>query len=316
MQGAVARNWTLHALLGLFLFGCITGKDGKKSKLSKKQQEQLEEYAAEVEVGRNMAGRLLQYFGTIQNNEVVRYINTVGRYVGTYSDYPDRRYMFQIIDSEEINAFACPGGYILVTLGAMRAIRNEAELAAILGHEVAHIGLRHMFNTLKNMDAKRLEKEAEELDKKGKIDTPRSIQVRQRPSSTSSETASLVARYLSGASGASLSVLNAAKAGMSVILEKGLDPKLEIAADREGVRYAVRAGYHPKALSGFLKRLGARKKKSGLKTLGKTHPSLSDRTRSLKKILKELDAKNIVGALGKTRFKKMAVKLPPKKKKK
>ena len=106
----------------LFLVGCVSGED-IVSNLSEEDQSKVQEYAAEVEVGRNMAGRLLQYFGTVEEASVVKYMNQVGRYVASYSDFPDRRYMFNIIDTEEINAFACPGGYILVTIRCLEKFK-------------------------------------------------------------------------------------------------------------------------------------------------------------------------------------------------
>lgn len=297
------------------MVGCIE-QDKNVSKLNDEEQAKVDEYAAEVEVGRNMAGRLLQYFGTVEEESVVRYMNQVGRYVASYSDFPDRRYMFNIIDTEEINAFACPGGYILVTVGALRKLQSEAEFAAVLGHEVAHVGLRHMFNTLKAMDEDKLNKEANEVEKRAKIKIPIETKVRERPSASASDTANLIARYMAGSSGASLSILNAAKAGMSVILEKGLDKKLEFEADREGVRYAVRAGYLPVAMLDLFKRIEDRRKSLNLKTLGKTHPTFKQRRAKIRKLLKELNAKEIVGAVAKTRYSFYRDKLPEVKKRK
>jgi predicted Zn-dependent protease len=295
------------------LGSCVTTS---KSDLSEEEQRKLAEYAAEVEVGRNMAGRLLQFYGTISDADVVKYVNRIGRYVASFSDYPDRRYMFNIIDSEEVNAFACPGGYILVTLGTMRSAENEAELAAILGHEVAHVGLQHMFKTLKSMDEEDLKKEAKSVDKKGSADISMAVKVRERPSTTNNEVANIVARYAAGAAGASLSVLNAAKAGMSVILDKGLDPMLEFEADREGTRYAVRAGYRPFSILDFFSRLDERKKKLDMKTLGKTHPSLEKRRKNVLDVLQELKAKEIVGAVAEKRFAFFQKQLPQAKRKK
>ena len=105
-----------------------------------------------------MAGRLLQYYGHYDNEELIKYINEVGLYVSANSDFPDRRYMFDIINTEEINAFACPGGYILISKGALRHAENEAELAHVLAHEIAHVGKKHMFDRLKSMTPEEMEK--------------------------------------------------------------------------------------------------------------------------------------------------------------
>jgi len=303
---------------------CTTAKkaeDGEEmvAKLTAEEKQQVEDYKAEVEIGRNMAGRLLQYYGTFGDQDLIGYINQVANYVASYGDYPDRKYMVAILDSDVVNAFACPGGYILVTLGTLRAAKNEAELAAVLGHETAHIGKQHMFNTLKAMKERELEKSAKENEKKknSKTGLPYSVKVRQRPKPKSkSELASLIARYAGGAGGAGFSILQAAKAGMSVILEKGLDKKLEYEADHEGVKYAIRAGYEPKAMLKFLRRLQKKKKNLNMKVLSKTHPKMSERKKRIKALLKEMRASEIIGASGKARYEKYRSVIPAPKAKK
>ena len=278
--------------------------------LSESEQKKVDDYRAEVEVGRNMAGRMLAFYGALENPAIVNYVNRVGSFVGTYSDYPDRRYMIHILNTDQVNAFACPGGYILITMGILKNVKNEAELAAILGHEVAHVGRQHMFNFLKSMNKKEMEDRIKKLDEKSRIDFPESVLVRKRPDADESETGALVARYLAGSSGAGLSIIQTASAGMSVILETGLDKALEYEADKEGVKYAIRAGYAPYALPAFLKRLGDKKKALNMAVLEKTHPSSDDRIKSMTGVLTELDAKSIVGAFGTERFVKVRNLLP------
>lgn len=284
---------------------------GVASRLSEEEQKRVDEYKAEVEIGRNMAGRLLQYYGVVNNTPLIKYVNRVGNYVATYSDFPDRRYMFQIIDSDEVNAFACPGGYILITAGSIRLAKNEAELAAILGHEVAHVGLKHMFNTLKSMDEKEMDSAAKEVAENKKED--KSLTVRKRPEASESKFGNLVARYLAGG-GAGLSIVKAASAGMNVILTKGLDKKLEFEADHEGVKYAINAGYAPFAMPAFLGRLRKNKKKIASETLEKTHPSAKNRIARISKLLKEMDASKIAGAYGTSRYVEQKLSLPEKEK--
>lgn len=293
--------------------GCSSSKENSKgpelsrNELSKAEQDQVDEYKAEVEIGRNMAGRLLQYYGVVNNTPLINYVNKVGNYVSTYSDFPDRRYMFQIIDSDEVNAFACPGGYILVTSGTLRLAKNEAELASILGHEVAHVGLKHMFNTLKTMDEKEMNKASKEVSESKQKDV--AVDVRKRPEAEESAFGSLVARYLAGG-GAGLSIVKAASAGMNVILTKGLDKKLEYEADHEGVKYAVNAGYAPFAMPAFLGRLEKNKKKLHTKTLEKTHPSAKDRIKRIATLLEQMNAAKIAGAYGTSRYLENKVSLP------
>lgn len=314
------QGFSSSVLTGLVLSalsGCTSSdeKANTSKLLSEADQKKVDDFRAEVEVGRNMAGRMLAFYGALDNPAIINYVNRVGSFVGTYSDYPDRRYMVHILNTDQVNAFACPGGYILITMGLLKNVKNEAELAAILGHEVAHVGRQHMFNFLKTMNKKEMEDRVKKLDEKSRIDFPESVLVRKRPEANESETGALVARYLAGSSGAGLSIIQTASAGMSVILETGLDKALEYEADKEGIKYAIRAGYAPYALPAFLKRLGDKKKALNMAVLEKTHPTAEDRIKSMTGVLTELDAKNIVGAFGTERFVKVRNLLPQNSKK-
>jgi predicted Zn-dependent protease len=287
--------------------GCTPTKPAAASEpLDEEAAKALDEYKAEIEIGRNMAGRLLAHYGTNGDEKLLGYINQVGNYVASYGDYPERRYMFAILDSDTINAYACPGGYILITQGALKNAVNEAELAAILGHEVTHVGKRHMFDTLRNMEKKELEANAKAGENMDKF--PPAMRVRARPKPEETGTGAMLARYLSGSAGAGLNILQAAQAGMNVILAKGLDKGLELEADREGVKYAIRAGYEPKALSNYLERLGKKQDKK-MRDLSKTHPPLAERRAQLAQLLVSLKADEIIGATGEARFAKMHKRL-------
>lgn len=286
---------------------------GSASELSAEDEKRLAEMQAEIEVGRNMAGRLLQAFSVYPNEGLVSYVNQVGNYVASRSPIPERNYMFEILASDSVNAFACPGGYILVTVGALRVAENEAELAAILGHEVTHVHRQHMFNTLKKMDKDQMEKSAKEA---ANAKLPESVLARARPRSEESAFGNLLARYLTSAGGAGINVLMAAAAGMGVILKKGLDKNLEYEADQGGVKAAVDAGYDPKALLAFLGRLERKKKDLQIGVLEETHPKIEDRRLRIAKQLKEMNAQDMVGAVGRERFERYAGDIPPVKKNK
>lgn len=310
-------------LAALFFAGITWAQTGQKSPankdsdapagLSEAEEKKLAEFRAEMEIGRNMAGRLITYYGEYNDEPLNAYLNLVGNYVAQQGPYADRRYMIRLLNSESVNAFACPGGYIMVTMGALRQAENEAELAAILGHESAHVGNRHMMNTLLSMDKKKLEQEANASA--DKPDPAPAMRMRKRtPVTEQSETFKNIARYLGSSSVAGLSVLAAAKAGLSLILEKGLDHKLEFEADQEGVKYAIAAGYDPRAMSVFLGRLVARQKQLNTKTLEKTHPKPAERRLKVDQLLVNLKADSITGAKGIERFKSMQQRLPAGKK--
>ena len=276
-----------------------------------------------MEVGRGMAGRLLAHYGVNDDEQLLGYVNQVGAYVSGFSDVPDRRYMFEILDSDSVNAFAAPGGYILVTRGALRHATSEAELAHVLGHEVAHVGMKHMFDALKNMSEEELEKTAKEGEEAA-TKLPPTMKARKRPQVTENETASMMARYIGG-SAAGLNMLQAARAGMSLIMEKGLGAEKEFEADVAGTRYAVRAGYQPNALMNYLCRIEQKKqkkkgrcrlkksrKKSGKKkasVMDRTHPSIVDRVANIKRALHGMGGERIVGASGIERYRRYTVGL-------
>ena len=288
---------------GLALSACTSTKsaDATGPSLTKEEQQFIDDYKAEVGVGRNMAGRLVAFYGEYFDPGLTEYINQVGRYVASNGDYPDRRYMFAVLDADSPNAFACPGGYILVTRGVIKSAQNEAELAAILGHESAHVGKQHMFKTLKNMNKQDVEKAEAEVASRKRPD--KFSRARARPVAQEDETGSALAKLMMTASGAGLGILQAAKAGMGLLLEKGLDKEMEFEADREGVKYAIRAGYEPKALDQFLARLAETKKKNSDKTvMDVTHPAIADRRKAIAVVLSKMSANEIIGAVGKDRF--------------
>jgi len=299
--GSIWASTLSVVFVGGLASGCVRTQAAKEppETLTPAEAKAVDEYRAEVEIGRNMAGRLLAYYGVVDSPKLLGYLNQLGSYVASYSDYPDRRYMFAILKHESVNAFACPGGYILVTMGAIRNARNEAELAMVLGHEITHVGKKHMFDALKKMKEADLKKAADAR----KLDNfPASMKVRERPVAESTAFGSKMAQYISGSSGASLNILVAAQAGMTLLTEKGLGKDLEFEADHEGVKYAIRAGYEPQALIQYLKRLESAKNEKKVKNLEKTHPPLPERIKRIAALLKTLKADEIIGATGQQRF--------------
>lgn len=304
------------SIASLGTFSCSSPKEEPKetveSKLSPADQKKLDDARAEMEIGRNMAGRLIKYYGAYPDEKLVRYVNEVGSLVSRYSDFPDRKFMFEVYYSDDVNAFACPGGYILVSLGAIKNASNEAELAHILGHEIAHVGKKHMFNELSKMSEDELKKASEANSKFDLL--PEEVRARKRPTPEQSELGALVARYVSGGS-AGLNILQAAKAGMSLITDKGLGADLEFEADQAGTKFATNAGYYSKGLVNFLCRVEVQRghapdyclqkqasKAAPKSILDKTHPSIPDRVLNLKGVLQAMQANEVVGAKGRKRY--------------
>ena len=129
-------------ILLIFVIGCVTtGPGGKKSLI-------LIPTETEVELGKEVVKEVESTEKVLNNSEVQNYVSKVGRKVAKVCDRKDVTYSFKVLDSEEINAFACPGGFIYIYKGLMKKMDNEAQLAAVLSHEVGHIVARHSIKRL------------------------------------------------------------------------------------------------------------------------------------------------------------------------
>ncbi len=93
----------------------------------------------EVAIGREIAGRLLGAAPLVKNKKLQKYVNKVGKWVALQSDRPDLPWRFGVIESNDINAFAAPGGFIFITKGLYLKLKSEAELAGVLAHEIGHV---------------------------------------------------------------------------------------------------------------------------------------------------------------------------------
>jgi beta-barrel assembly-enhancing protease len=199
-------------------------------------------------LGRETSGRLLAAYPVVKNDSVQRYINRVGATVARRSDRPGLPWTFAVIESDDINAFSAPGGYVFVTGGLYKKLTNEAALAGVLGHEIAHVNLRHQVRLLQK----------ERMIAKGK-------------NILTGVTRQDALRELAG-SGAE-------------VWARSLDKEAEFESDRLGVEYAARAGYDPYAYIETLDKLGADGNPDRLSLLFKTHPSPGDRIAELERAI-------------------------------
>ena len=103
----------------------------------------------EIDFGRGVSAKILGKYPLLRDERKVHYISQIGTGISAQLGRPELRYYFGILDTDEINAFAVPGGYIFVTMGALKLMRNEAQLAGVLAHELSHIGQKHIVRKLK-----------------------------------------------------------------------------------------------------------------------------------------------------------------------
>ena len=97
----------------------------------------------EIALGRKTNKEVLQQFSVYDNSELQTYVSKVGEELAKNSHRNNLVYRFTVLDSKDVNAFALPGGYIYITRGLMAYLNSEAELAAVLGHEIGHVTARH-----------------------------------------------------------------------------------------------------------------------------------------------------------------------------
>lgn len=186
-----------------------------------------------------MAETLLGASPLLDDPELQKYVNEIGLWVALQSERPGLPWHFGVNSSDHINAFAAPGGYIIVTKGMMKQLRNEAELAGVLGHEISHVTRKHHLNALRKSALVNLLGEGVSA-------------------ATDSKHAELV-KQLSGPT--------------KELYARGLDKGDEFEADRIGVVLAARAGYDPYGLPAVLTTLAtADPKDNFLSLLYKTHP--------------------------------------------
>ena len=121
---------------------------------------------AEVQMGQGIAAKILGATPLVNDPELQQYVNRVGKWIALQTERPNLAWRFGIIDTDTINAFAAPGGYILITRGLLMMLHDESELAGVLAHEISHTVRKHALRTIRkqslaDIGRKRLNKMAE-----------------------------------------------------------------------------------------------------------------------------------------------------------
>jgi predicted Zn-dependent protease len=108
-----------------------------------RRQLSLVSEAQEIQMGQQASQEVAQQLGLVENEAVQQYVQRVGARLAAASERPDLPWTFRVVDDPTPNAFALPGGFIFTTRGMMDLMDSEAELAAVLGHEIGHVTARH-----------------------------------------------------------------------------------------------------------------------------------------------------------------------------
>jgi len=102
----------------------------------------------ELQLGRDMAKSITNEYKILANKDIATFVNKVGKSTALFSGRADIDYYFGVLDTDDILSFGTPGGYIFISKGTLKLLENEAQLSALLGHEIAHINRRHILGYL------------------------------------------------------------------------------------------------------------------------------------------------------------------------
>ena len=237
----------IRLLFVLLLAGCATNPaTGRRQLILMSEQE-------EIQIGRQSDGEIRGQMGLYDDAELPAYVRGVGQKLLGTSHRPALPWSFAVVDQPAVNAFAVPGGFIYLTRGILPFLRDEAELAAVLGHEIGHVDARHS---------------AEAYSKQLSAGFGLAIAGVLAPST----------QRLQGLAGAGLGVL---------FLKFGRDAELE--SDRLGVGYAASAGWDPQGVPGLLSTLArldaAGGSSRGVPNWALTHPPAADRVERIQEVV-------------------------------
>src|SRR5260370_593614 len=110
-----------------------------KNFVTKHRQVKFISQKTEIEIGKKAKEEIVKEYGIYHDLDWQIYLDQVGQKVAKVSDRPDLAYDFTILDTDILNAFAVPGGFVFVTRGILMEIADEAELSVVLGHEITHV---------------------------------------------------------------------------------------------------------------------------------------------------------------------------------
>ncbi|MCP4717642.1 MAG: M48 family metalloprotease, partial [Deltaproteobacteria bacterium] len=210
---------------------------------------------AEITLGRELAARILGNYSLLKDEKINRYVNLVGKGVAQYGGRPELNYHFGVLDTDEVNAFAAPGGYIFITRGALFKMEDEAQLAAVLAHEIGHIVQKHVVKELK---------------------------IKGEDGSVGSGLATMIG----GATSSFRAALDQAiDKAADIVTRRGYKVEDEIDADKIGILMVYMAGYDPLALKRFLNKVSSFETQD--KTYKGEHPMHKVRMMKIDKTIRE-----------------------------
>jgi len=236
--------------------GVISADEGESIRRGAKAVEKsYQDLTPEQEyyIGRAVAAQVFQSYPPLDKSEANAYLNVLGQSLAVFSERPETfgGYHFLLLDSDEINAFAAPGGLILVTRGMLQCCENEDELAAVLAHEIGHVEGKHGLKAIKQ----------------GRLTEAFTIIASESAKQLGDEDLAALTREFEGSVGDVVMTLTTS----------GYSRDQERLADASAVRILKRAGYPEASIVAMLQRMGQRLDDTGGLGFAKTHPSAESR---------------------------------------
>lgn len=221
-----------------------------EEKISKNQiQQELQE---EQMLGKLLLENFVKDYGTYQNSpELNKYLQLAGSNISYQFGRGELEFKFGVLDTDEVNAYSLPGGTVLLTKGLLIKIKNEGELAGVMGHEIAHINQKHIFKAVRK---------------------DREVGFAETLSSIISLGKASMGNAMSQALGES----------MQLLTQNGMKAEQEFEADEYGIAFATQAGYKADDYLNLLKRLKAETKSNNLSN---THPPFDQRISKIESLL-------------------------------
>jgi beta-barrel assembly-enhancing protease len=216
----------------------------------------------EIEIGKEIAVEVEREFGIYRNAGQSARVTSIGQAIVPFSDRPHLPYTFTLLDTDEINAFAVPGGFIYVTRGMLDFVENDDELAGVIGHEIAHVARRH---GAQQLEALALVAAAAKLLLQAE---PRMEDIYQ------TEEGELAAKMT------------------AVLLLTGWSRQNEFEADEYGTIYMAHGGYNPQAVITLFNRMERTFPEGGSNPashLLSTHPPFAHRVQRVETVISEND---------------------------
>ncbi len=200
--------------------GSLGSAFGKAQKIQEVRKDLIFTDAEEEQLGSQISQKLRDKYGVVQDKAIHKYVTLVGTVLAQASSRPNLKWTFIVLDTDGINAFAAPGGYVHITRGALALLKNESELGDVLGHEISHVTQKHTIKAIQKANVVSLGAQATRQDV----------------------------------------LNQAADSGYQILFQNGFDRKDEMEADELGVKLANSVGYSPTGLGAFLSRLADRDK--------------------------------------------------------